>query len=86
MGNLKEQNFSNESDVEQKFIYKLLISQLPEGLGFSDEDILTKPDIRTFNIDKGKSKKRYHPDYAIISNGDWRTFGDRPNSYRFKCH
>lgn len=69
MGALKQQIIFNESDVEQKLIYKLLSNNIPSGLGYSDEDILTKPDIRALTIDKGNSRKRYHPDYAIISNG-----------------
>jgi type I site-specific restriction endonuclease len=69
MGQLKKQSIFNESDVEQKLIYKLLSDPTPSGLGYLNEDILTKPDIRALTIDKGKSRKRYHPDYAIISNG-----------------
>lgn len=69
MGALKKQSIFNESDVEQKLIYKLLVDPPPSGLGYSNEDILTKPDIRALTIDKGSSRKRYHPDYAIISNG-----------------
>ena len=58
-----------ESDVEQKFIFPLLIAQMPNGLGFSSTDILTKRNIRGLEIDKGTSKKVYFPDYLIIANG-----------------
>jgi len=58
-----------ESDVEQKFIYKLLTNSEPNGLGYTDADILTKPDIRKLIIDKGQKKKRYYPDYVIILDG-----------------
>ena len=60
---------NTESDVEQKFIYKLFTNPVPNGLGYSDADILTKPNIKKILIDKGQNKKRYHPDYAIILNG-----------------
>ncbi|WP_163834727.1 S1 RNA-binding domain-containing protein [Spartinivicinus ruber] len=58
-----------ESDVEQKFIYRLLTEGEPIGLGYSDTDFRTKPDIRKLAIDKGANKKLYYPDYAIIVDG-----------------
>ena len=58
-----------ESDVEQKFLYPLLTNDLPVGLGYSESDIRTKSDLRKLSIDKGKNKKLYYPDYAIIING-----------------
>ena len=59
----------NESDVEQKIIYKLLTTDEPNGLGYSNADILTKPDIRKITIDKGSKEKLYYPDYVIIAGG-----------------
>ncbi|WP_306522864.1 type I restriction endonuclease [Rheinheimera sp.] len=60
---------STESDVEQKFIYPLFTTPLPLGLGYSDEDIQTKINIRKLKIDKGNSQKIYYPDYVIIIEG-----------------
>ncbi len=68
-GKFKFDSIHTESDVEQKIIYPLLTYPAPDGLGFSEADILTKPNIKTLTIDKGQKKKRYHPDYAIILNG-----------------
>lgn len=62
-------NIVTESDVEQKIIYKLLVTSPPNGLGYSDSDIRTKPDIRKLTIDKGQKRKLYYPDYAIIVDG-----------------
>ena len=60
----------NESDVEHKFIWPLLIAPMPNGLGYSSVDIRSKPDIRKLRIDKGKSnEKLYHPDYVILIAG-----------------
>lgn len=61
--------FENESDVEQKFIYPLLNKSIPDGLGIPDFAILTKVSIRRFEIDKGRSKKQYYPDYLIHNYG-----------------
>jgi hypothetical protein len=61
--------FDTESDVEQKFVYNLLINKNPIGLGFLNEQIKTKPDIRKIKIGKGVSSKYYFPDYVILSNG-----------------
>lgn len=58
-----------ESDVEQKFICKLLTTPNPHGLGYSEADFRTKADIRKLAIDKGANRKLYYPDYAIIING-----------------
>ncbi|MHC8944254.1 S1 RNA-binding domain-containing protein [Advenella incenata] len=60
---------TTESDVEQKFIYKLLTDPLPVGLGYRDGDLWTKPDIRKLLIDKGAHKKIYYPDYAVVCDG-----------------
>ncbi|MEC7547638.1 MAG: type I restriction endonuclease [Pseudomonadota bacterium] len=59
----------NESDVEQKFLYRLITSAAPYGLGYSDSEVLTKVNIKKLNVDKGKSKKLYYPDYVINING-----------------
>jgi hypothetical protein len=58
-----------ESDVEQKFVYRLLTQPEPVGLGYTDFDFRTKTDIRKLQIDKGAKRKLYYPDYAIIVNG-----------------
>lgn len=70
MSNLYENlTLLSESDVEQKFIVKLLTSANPEGLGYSIADFKTKVDIRKIAIDKGTKKKLYYPDYAIVMDG-----------------
>jgi len=70
MGNIySDIDLVTESDVEQKFIYKLLTTPSPVGLGYSDADFRTKADIRKLTIDKGANRKLYYPDYAIITNG-----------------
>jgi len=61
--------FETESDVEQKFIYNLLVNHEPLGLGFSNDQIKTKSDIRKVKIDKGTTTKYYFPDYIVLSNG-----------------
>lgn len=58
-----------ESDVEQKFIYPLLISEVPEGLGFDPADVQTKANLKSFTIGKGASKKVYFPDYVVTKGG-----------------
>lgn len=62
-------NLSTESDVEQKFIFRLLVTESPEGLAYSDSDILTKPNIKKLSVGKGKTMKLYFPDYVIILDG-----------------
>ncbi|MFK8056588.1 MAG: hypothetical protein AB8F78_10750 [Saprospiraceae bacterium] len=61
--------FDNESDVEQKFAYLLLSTEEPNGLGFNVSEIKTKPNIRKYKIDKGKSEKYYFPDYLNALHG-----------------
>src|SRR3989344_5569184 len=51
----------NESDVEQFFLIHLL-----HELGFSDEYIETKTNIREFSVGKGLTKKNYKPDYICF--------------------
>src|SRR3970040_1021944 len=62
-------DFASESDGEQKFIFKLLTTPTPDGLGYSPSDFKTKLDIRKIAIDKGTKKKLYFPDYAVIVDG-----------------
>jgi hypothetical protein len=58
-----------ESDVEQKFIYKLLTAARPDGLELSSRFIQTKANIRSFSIGKGTEQKLYYPDYLIVLGG-----------------
>lgn len=58
--------FSSESDVEQKFIYPLLVGIL----GFHPEEIKTKAYLAPTTIDKGSGRKLgYYPDYVIYLSG-----------------
>ncbi len=59
----------NESDVEQKFIYPLLISPAPYGFGIDKSVIHTKQNIRKLRIGKGSEAKIYFPDYLIVKGG-----------------
>lgn len=61
--------YRTESDVEQQFIYPLLTSPAPEGLGYDHPQVKTKASIKRLTIDKGASKKLYYPDYAIVVEG-----------------
>ena len=63
------ENIHNESDVEQKFLYKFLSSDFPIGLNFSEAEIDTKKSIKAYTINKGKSQKTYIPDYIISVSG-----------------
>ncbi|SEO93866.1 Type I restriction enzyme R protein N terminus (HSDR_N) [Luteibacter sp. UNC138MFCol5.1] len=60
---------SNESDVEQKFIYPLLVTPSPAGMGLPPSVIQTKANIRRLSIGKGAEKKLYYPDYLIVTSG-----------------
>ena len=62
-------DLATESDVEQKLLYPMLTSPLPTGLGFSPSEVLTKVELRRFEIDKGASRKSYFPDYVCIIDG-----------------
>ncbi|RLF97636.1 hypothetical protein DRN58_08435, partial [Thermococci archaeon] len=53
-------NLHNESDVEQFFIMPLL-----KDLGFTDDYIRTKKSIFEFEINKGKKRRLYKPDYIL---------------------
>lgn len=59
-------SIENESDVEQKFVYPWVNDKSAFGLGYSVEQILTKKNIKDFEIDKGTSNKRYYPDYILV--------------------
>ena len=64
-----EEQINNESDVEQKFILQLLTDNQPTGLGYSLCDFKTKPDLRQLEIEKGRAKKLYYPDYIVLLQG-----------------
>jgi hypothetical protein len=59
----------NESDVEQKFVYPLLVAETPYGFHVPTESIVTKQNVRKLVIDKGKAQKSYFPDYLIVKAG-----------------
>ena len=59
----------NESDVEQKLIYPLLVANEPFGFGISSSEILTKQNIRRLPIGKGSDRKSYFPDYLVLIGG-----------------
>src|SRR5215469_14503208 len=59
---------SNESDVEQKFIYPLLTHS--QFLGIAPKDILTKRSLRTFSfVAKSPLARDYVPDYLVFFYG-----------------
>lgn len=58
-----------ESDVEQKLLWPLLTTDVPNGMGLVSADILTKTSIRRLEIGKGSSKKLYFPDYMVVIAG-----------------
>ncbi|NOR45110.1 MAG: hypothetical protein GQ534_05930 [Candidatus Delongbacteria bacterium] len=64
----KYDSLKNESDVEQKFIFKFLSSENPRGLNFRDSDIQTKHTLKRHLIGKSKPKY-YYPDYLITLRG-----------------
>jgi len=59
----------NESDVEQKLIYPLLVTDEPFGFGIAPNEILTKRNIRRLPIGKGDDRKSYFPDYLVLISG-----------------
>lgn len=59
----------SESDVEQKFIYPLLVAPNPYGLSLSSSTIKTKHNIKKYQIDKGVKEKTYFPDYLLVDSG-----------------
>lgn len=58
---------NTESDVEQFFVLPLLARG--EYLAIPDTAIKTKHSLATYVIDKGRTRKRYVPDYVIYSDG-----------------
>ena len=60
---------NNESDVEQKFLYRFLTEDQPVGLGLPDAVIQTKANLRRFAIWKGVEQKLYFPDYVVVMLG-----------------
>ena len=64
-----KESLITESDVEQKFLYKLLSGNFPTGLGYTDLEIATKSTLKTYLINKGTQQKYYVPDYLISIRG-----------------
>lgn len=62
-------SMKTESDVEQKFIFPLLASDLPSRLGFDGADVQTKANLKSLTIGKGTTKKVFFPDYVVTSSG-----------------
>lgn len=60
---------TNESDVEQKIVYKLLTNEEPSGLGYNSYNVYTKLSLRKLDIDKRGNSKLYYPDYVVIIEG-----------------
>src|ERR1035441_8482853 len=58
-----------ESDVEQKLLWPLLTTGVPNGAGLVSADVLTKLSIRRLEIGKGSSRKLYYPDYMVVIAG-----------------
>src|SRR5258708_31473167 len=58
-----------ESDIEQKLLWPLLTTSVPNGAGLLVADILTKVNIRRLEIGKGSSRKLYYPDYMVVIAG-----------------
>ncbi len=55
------QDLYNESDVEQKFLIRLLAD-----IGFTDKQVKTKRDISELLVGRGRKKEKYKPDYMIL--------------------
>lgn len=58
---------NTESDVEQFFIYPLLVDN--RYLAIPESYVRTKPSLAAHDIGKGTSRKRYVPDYLVYSEG-----------------
>ena len=63
------EELKTESDVEQKLLWPLMTTPLPSGLALHTTDIMTKPNLRRFEIGKGNNRKLLFPDYAVIIAG-----------------
>lgn len=66
---IEEKHLLNESDVEQKVVFKLLTTDEPSGLGFKSYHIQTKLNLRKLEIEKRAKAKLYYPDYVILIDG-----------------
>ena len=55
----------SERDVEHKFLYPLLVSDIPSGLGYDPSYVKTQKNLRKFSIGKGSDQKSYFPDYLV---------------------
>jgi hypothetical protein len=55
----------SERDVELKFLYPLMVSETPSGLGFDPVEIKAQKNLRKFSIGKGSDQKSYFPDYLV---------------------
>jgi len=65
----KIEDLKSESDVEQKFIYQVVISK-DMGLGYDPSEVRTKSHLFPCEIDKGGGKKGgYFPDYVVYLAG-----------------
>lgn len=60
------EGLNNESDVEQKFLYRFLTEAQPLGMGLPNSVIQTKANLRRFAIGKGADTKLYYPDYVVV--------------------
>jgi type I site-specific restriction endonuclease len=58
---------NTESDVEHFFIAPLLTSSA--HLSIPETAIRTKESLASYQIDKGRTRKRYVPDYVIYCDG-----------------
>src|SRR5271166_3184149 len=68
LNDLSAETFRNESDVEQKLIYPLLVAQ--EWLGIDPAAVHTKNYLPPVTIDKGSGRRiGYYPDYSIWLHG-----------------
>jgi hypothetical protein len=55
----KLRNLRNESDVEQNFVVRLL-----DDLGFTEDYRKSKTALQPEQIDKGRRRRSYVPDYV----------------------
>jgi GTPase SAR1 family protein len=58
---------NTESDVEQFFLTPLLLDSA--FLSIPETSIRSKPSLSVYEIDKGRTRKRYVPDYVIYCEG-----------------
>jgi len=69
MSKKEKHSKETESDIEQKIIFPFLTGKDINGLGIGKEFILTKANIKSLEVGKGKTQKIYYPDYLVIING-----------------